>query len=782
MARCFKLFVSSETMNQEDTTMPFSTFGRTDVYREHRPPHSPLCSLAGLILQQGLVLMSGTILLLLTGVQTPASGQCVEYQDFTHAESVLDTPGYDVEVAGSYAYLVADSLLVLDITNPSAPFVQGGIELPSTGYGIALAESKAYIAEYTAGLQIVSIANPSAPVLVGGVTLPGYSTDVSVSGHYAYVANYRWEPDTGVQVVDISNPASPELLTTLPTPGYAHTVDVDGGYLYVGNTDPGSLSIYSLEDPASPLFVENLTLSTETVEGLNVHDAYAYVGCEDSGLIVVGISDPTSPSIVAILDTPGRSRQSTADGSLVYLADGPGGFQVIDVSSPASPRIIGSVTTNDEPYGVALAGNYAYVSGGAELGIIDVSNPNSPSAIGHSDTPGAVMKMVVVDGFAYITELRFGLRIFDISNPLTPTAVGSLPIAGATYGIAVSGLYACVPYGSSDNWGGIAVINVSNPTAPVLLGSLSLNHPAVSIAISGAYAYVFGMTANFTRGRLDVVSILNPTHPVLRGSVDLPEACEGCDLAVAGSYAYVADWAGLVIIDISIPTAPTIVTTVSSTTPADVALQGSYAYVTDEYQGMNVIDISNPAAPLLLGGLTMPLRQVRGISVDGRYVYLASRFSMVAVDALNLAAPTILGSIGMPDLAIDVAQDGSYAYVTARLAGFYVVPLECPDVQGTDEPEPVAYPAKLLPPSPNPMTDIAMIRFSLPRGGEAELTVCDAAGRRVRRLCSGILDAGSYERVWDGRDESSHQLPAGVYFVRLAVSGETKTTAVIRLR
>lgn len=73
---------------------------------------------------------------------------------------------------------------------------------------------------------------------------------------------------------------------------------------------------------------------------------------------------------------------------------------------------------------------------------------------------------------------------------------------------------------------------------------------------------------------------------------------------------------------------------------------------------------------------------------------------------------------------------------------------------------------------PNPFQ--AQVAFSLTPGftGQADIKVCDAGGRTVRRLSSSGLI------VWDGSDDLGHVLPPGVYFARPAGS---PASAAVRL-
>ncbi|MGH2570667.1 MAG: S8 family serine peptidase, partial [bacterium] len=83
---------------------------------------------------------------------------------------------------------------------------------------------------------------------------------------------------------------------------------------------------------------------------------------------------------------------------------------------------------------------------------------------------------------------------------------------------------------------------------------------------------------------------------------------------------------------------------------------------------------------------------------------------------------------------------------------------------------------------PNPFAAATDIRYSLPERNDVDLAVFDIAGRRVRTLAAGRLDAGSYRVRWDARDEKGVRVAPGIYFYRLEGGGieETRKMVVIR--
>jgi len=73
--------------------------------------------------------------------------------------------------------------------------------------------------------------------------------------------------------------------------------------------------------------------------------------------------------------------------------------------------------------------------------------------------------------------------------------------------------------------------------------------------------------------------------------------------------------------------------------------------------------------------------------------------------------------------------------------------------------------------APNPFHPYTTLRFSLASTGPVELTIYDVAGRKVKTLLDGVLEAGSHEVVWDGTDQTGHDVSAGVYWSQFDALG-----------
>jgi flagellar hook assembly protein FlgD len=65
---------------------------------------------------------------------------------------------------------------------------------------------------------------------------------------------------------------------------------------------------------------------------------------------------------------------------------------------------------------------------------------------------------------------------------------------------------------------------------------------------------------------------------------------------------------------------------------------------------------------------------------------------------------------------------------------------------------------------PNPFNPRTAIRFGLPSAGPVQVSVFDAAGRKVRTLLDEPRDAGYHTVVWHGRDDRGHAVGSGLYY------------------
>ncbi|HEX9974239.1 MAG TPA: FlgD immunoglobulin-like domain containing protein, partial [bacterium] len=64
---------------------------------------------------------------------------------------------------------------------------------------------------------------------------------------------------------------------------------------------------------------------------------------------------------------------------------------------------------------------------------------------------------------------------------------------------------------------------------------------------------------------------------------------------------------------------------------------------------------------------------------------------------------------------------------------------------------------------PNPFNSTTQIRFQLPSSQKVSLKILNVMGREVRNLVNEQRPSGSYEILWDGKDNQGNEAGTGIY-------------------
>jgi hypothetical protein len=150
-------------------------------------------------------------------------------------------------------------------------------------------------------------------------------------------------------------------------------------------------------------------------------------------------------------------------------------------------------------------------------------------------------------------------------------------------------------------------------------------------------------------------------------------------VAVNGDYAYVAAGAtGLQVVDISNLAAPFIASSVDTPGNAnDVRLWGSLAFVADGTRGLQVVDVSSPLSPRIIGHGGMN-GEATDLTVIGSLVYVVNLGELVIFDVSDPTHPRVIGILTLPGHPRGVEVTGTLAVVAATAGGVHVVDVSDP--------------------------------------------------------------------------------------------------------
>jgi hypothetical protein len=246
------------------------------------------------------------------------------------------------------------------------------------------------------------------------------------------------------------------------------------------------------------------------------------------------------------------------------------------------------------------------------LSRIDLSDPSRPRVAWNLQLPGddypypaQLYALDVSGGYAYVGAGDVGLHVVDVRDPERPRWLTTLEVDANT--VAVQGNLAAV--------GGLRELNlvdVGDPNRPRVVGTIRSAGGSSDLKLLGGHLYV----VRFDPGGLLIYDVSDPTHPLPVGSlsVDYPD-----DLEVSASYAYIASGLddAVVVIDVSDPANPTQVSRLDLALN-DMTRAGDHLLVTEPSLpggGLRSIDVSDPAQP----------------RIDGEYILTDTFASRVAV-------------------------------------------------------------------------------------------------------------------------------------------------------
>ncbi len=297
------------------------------------------------------------------------------------------------------------------------------------------------------------------------------------------------------------------------------------------------------------------------------------------------------------------------------------------------------------------------------------------------------VNITVIGDTAYVADRKGGLKIIDVSDSKNPEIIGVANTPDHAEDVVVIKDTAYV----ADGEGGLQVIDVSNPEKPTIMGAEITPGYAkhVDVDVEEGMAYVVWKNWDDYKERyscgLYVIDINNPAIPLNIGMVDTPGSGEG--LAVNDCKAYVADgYDGLQIIDVSDPKNPMIIGYWDEYLfgPAkDVAVIGNEAYMANGSDGLQIIDVSNPKNPMVIGGLNK-IGYAEDLAVTGGRAYVIgdSDPGLQIIDVSDSENPTIIENIENLDeidyTAKDLAVTGNRAYVVSGSDGLQVIDVSIP--------------------------------------------------------------------------------------------------------
>jgi hypothetical protein len=241
---------------------------------------------------------------------------------------------------------------------------------------------------------------------------------------------------------------------------------------------------------------------------------YAFVLDRSSGLRVFDVTFPSSSLLRGFFKDTEPSNGIAVYGNYVYISHDSGNIKIVRIDGndlepsnsafdPSLPTFISTITTSS-PRGMAISGQFLYIADGASgIKIYSISDPKNPQFVSSKATAAPALSIIINNNKAYVSEGPLGVEIFNVADIFAPVLISTIPATDARETALYSSgntLYAVIADGSS----GIRIVNVTDPlnlsANPILFNNMDeSDKPAhfsgLNVNVRGDYAFI-GMGAD----------------------------------------------------------------------------------------------------------------------------------------------------------------------------------------------------------------------------------------------------------------------------------------------
>ncbi|MBN1551588.1 hypothetical protein JW979_08970, partial [bacterium] len=304
-----------------------------------------------------------------------------------------------------------------------------------------------------------------------------------------------------------------------------------------------------------------------------------------------------TPSVIAdwnleeqeILRWRGQYYDLASDGHYLYLAC-KRGVEIYDIDNPDTPILAGSFLTDGLANGVAINYPYLYVGDVYGFNIWDVSDLSAPAKLGgfkRSGTEGYQERLTYRDGFVFVAAYSSGLQIIDVSDPFRPVIVSQVDTPAYSWDLALKENAAFMM-----DFFSIEIMDISYLFAPLKRTSFEAIF-AGGIVVDESFAYIA-----YVDGLL-VLDISNPFSPVVISDIGPTGAGAAESVAIKDNYVILAHQSYVEIYDVSDPSEPLQVSFFYPPGhPRKCLAVENHLYTILDDNGFHVTDITHPEYPV----------------------------------------------------------------------------------------------------------------------------------------------------------------------------------------
>jgi hypothetical protein len=669
-------------------------------------------------------------------------------------------PSWELAGRDTLMYLGSGSgVRILSIADSVHPRMLGQINARGLVSQVAVQDSLLFVACGSWGAQIYSVADPTDPRELG--SMDAVIGDLCVRDTFCYTVG-----GDSLRIYNVASPSQPSLLGAVRDSG--DLVTIANGYAF--SAGRWVMNIYNVADPAHPTWANSRGGPAYAM--FVMRNLLFCTGYDPDYLSALNITDPLSITEVGRVNGYG-GEGLYVDDSCAYLSctNDHHGLFVIDVSDSSRPSLRDSIDPEGaeewEPHVPRYPG-YGYLAddfGG--LLTLDLHDESDVSIAWSGYKASQAMDIIVDGQRAYVANQYSGVQIVSVVDPAKPISLGLFDTIGTKMTATVVAQDSFAFAGMSGMTGRryLLSLDVLDPANPVVVAQESCRNPPQDMVLRDTLLYCAEMN------QFQVFNVARPREPVLVGS------CAGVginarNIALGDSIAYVAMGSGgLASIDISDPAAPSVIGSWSGRS-SGVSLSDTIAYVAGPYTGLVSLSVADPSLPRVIDSLYLSdTLWWNDVTTGGPRAYVGGE-RVLTVDISDPASLQVLGSLSPPYLAQRMTYAAPYLYTACLEAGVAIYETTSIGIS-----ERFAGSRRLAALRLWPSVARDEVRFALGvTARTADIAVFDISGKRLNSLRQqSAVKGGATEGAID-----LSGLAAGVYVVRVEADGKSFTAKVVK--
>jgi hypothetical protein len=636
---------------------------------------------------------------------------------FTIAAVPQTASARELVTIGHTAYVAAGAagLQIYDVTDTDSPALLGACDTRGVAADVSVKGDYAYVADGAAGLEVIDVSDPTAPFVVGNLELPEPARRLALSSGrllmgfddvtgYNVTAGALATDEEHVKQGDaslkVTVPSSTSVRLNRGNLGWDLSRDVDGLQLWVHLKSVGAPEFSGDGSVSLRIYLSNATANLSnsfyTGSNFNVHEGWNLLRFSPNDWKTVGAPSWTSPIQRISIDMAAPASRSY-EVSFDDLRAGVTGVK---------PAFIWSFDDGyDETYQDVLpylssVGQRAtlYVrtrwvgSGGSKItlehlqALYDAGWAIGNHTVDHVDLTTldkATAQTQIQGGYDWLVSQGFTRTARHFAYPFNATndtVVAAARDAGMITARGAGNRSQQLPL---DDAMRLASFGFDDGTPTFALWQTRIDRALASGTTMIAYAHALDATTLpvFT-SIVDYLVAQGVWCPTIDEWWDTLAAQSESGESVAGHYVYVAcGEAGVQVVDVSDPAAPVLVG--SADTPgaaSDVAVHNDTLSVADGTAGVQVVDATDPAAPTLTGASAAVSGSAGAFARDDLTFLAEGADGLRIVDLSDPSAPVTLGVCDTPGDARDVVVSGQFAYVADGGSGVQIIDITDPAV------------------------------------------------------------------------------------------------------